>query len=111
MCLSPNLSSASATATQSSTKIAELALTRLDIDHGTSISRSPAAVVTTAEGDLTPLEDASRLAISQRVGLRGIYLSLTNGDDLAGGLTYRFRASLNHKEDGQTKFIKLNSQR
>ena len=26
-------------------------------------------------------------------------------------LTCRFRASLKHKDDGQTKFIKLNSQR
>ena len=28
-----------------------------------------------------------------------------------GLVTCRFRASLNHNEDGQTKFIKLNSQR
>ena len=26
-------------------------------------------------------------------------------------VTYRFRASLKHKDDGQTKFIKPNSQR
>ena len=29
----------------------------------------------------------------------------------ACALTCRFRASLKHKDDGQTKFIKLNSQR
>ena len=29
----------------------------------------------------------------------------------SGSVTYRFRASLNHKDDGQTKFIKPNSQR
>ena len=63
----------------------QLALTRQDIDHGASISRSPAAVVATEEGDLTPLEDANRLAISQRVGLRGIYLSLTDGRRPCGG--------------------------
>ena len=28
-----------------------------------------------------------------------------------GGLTYHFRASLKHKDDGQKKFIKPNSQR
>ena len=63
----------------------QLALIRQDIDHGASISRSPAAVVATLEGDLTPLEYASRLDISQRVGLRGIYLSLTDGRRPWGG--------------------------
>ena len=33
------------------------------------------------------------------------------GEDGAGQLTSRFRASLNHKNAGQTKFIKPNSQR
>ena len=32
-------------------------------------------------------------------------------DAASGGMTSRFRASLKHKDDGQTKFIKLNSQR
>ena len=33
------------------------------------------------------------------------------GNDVGMLLTCHFRASLKHKDDGQTKFIKLNSQR
>ena len=38
-------------------------------------------------------------------------LSSAERRSMTGRLTCRFRASLNHKEDGQTKFIKPNSQR
>ena len=36
---------------------------------------------------------------------------LIYGWEFVGGLTCRFCASLKHKDDGQTKFIKPNSQR
>ena len=39
------------------------------------------------------------------------FLSFSLSLSLPRALTYRFRASLNHKDDGQIKFIKSNSQR
>ena len=50
-----------------------------------------------------------KLAMSASGGVLGAVAKLRMSR--VGGLTCRFRASLNHKDDGQPKFIKLNSQR
>ena len=51
-----------------------------------------------------------------KIAKRGLFARKTREADVAprgtrGGVTCRFRASLKHKDDGQTKFIKPNSQR
>ena len=53
------------------------------------------------------------ILIPLKLAKRGVLiLHRTHAADVArGGLTKRFYASLNHKNAGQTKFIKPNSQR